>query len=161
MTMSNTNSLHYELCVKGATWIRQPKNREPWHSTYLFSCVELVCAGAENPDIYANNGTHSCVIEVKTSHADFMADQKKISRSNGEYAMGDYRYYLCPEGVIKPEELPEKWGLLYYKDGKISKVVQAALNPSPKIWDMLLMVSIMRREGLLGKTYNYRTIKED
>lgn len=26
--------------------------------------------------------------------------------------MGTWRYYMTPEGVIKPAELPEKWGLL-------------------------------------------------
>lgn len=154
--MSATNSLHYELCCKGATWIRQPKNREPWQSAYCMSVVELVTLSAENPDIYATNGVVSCNIEVKTSHNDFVNDKKKISRIDNKYAIGDFRYYLCPEGVISPCELPPNWGLLYYDGKKIRKVVQAEYQPSEKIWDMLMLTSIMRREGILGKTLNYR-----
>ena len=158
--MSATQSLHYELCCKAAVWIRQRRNAEPWKAAYTLSAVELICYGAENPDVYAFNGAESAIIEVKTSHADFLADQKKASRTNPEYAMADFRYYLCPEGVINPDEVPDKWGLLYYKDGRIHKVRQAEQQDSCKIWDMLLLSSIMRREGLLGKTYNYRNKKE-
>lgn len=154
--MSATNSLHYELCCKGATWIRQRNNAETWKTPNALSVVEIVCYGAENPDIYATNGCESTVIEVKTSHTDFLADQKKFSRTHTGYAMGDFRYYLCPEGIIKPEELPADWGLLYYCNGKIRKVVQAKQQKAEKLWDLMLLSSILRREGIWGKTLNYR-----
>lgn len=157
--MSATNSLHYELCCKGATWIRQRNNAEPWQTPYCVSVVELVTQGAENPDIYATNGCVSCNIEVKTSHNDFMADRKKISRQDNKYATGDFRYYLCPENVIKEEELPENWGLLYYDGKKIRKVKQAVRQTSDKVWDLMILASILRREGITGKTLNYRTKK--
>lgn len=157
--MSASNSLHYELCCKGATWIRQRNNAEPRRTPYALSVVEIVCYGAEHPDIYATNGCESAVIEVKTSHTDFLADQKKLSRTNPEYTMGDYRYYLCPEGVIKPEELPESWGLLYYRDGKIRKIVQARQQSGNRIFDIFVLSSILRREGIWSKTLNYRNVK--
>lgn len=157
--MSATKSLHYELACKAATWIRQRKNAEPWKTPYNISAVELVCMGAENPDVYATNGCDSVVIEVKVSHSDFMADKKKFARNkdNENYAMGTFRYYLCPEGVISQDELPEQWGLLYYVNGKIKKIVQAPEQKNvERIWDIMVLWSIMRREGLVGKTYNYR-----
>lgn len=154
--MSSTNSLHYELCVKGAVWIRQRKNAEPWKAANILSAVELICYGAENPDVYAFNGCESTIIEVKTSHNDFLADQKKFSRTNPEFAMGNFRYYLCPEGIISPDELPENWGLLYYNNGKIRKVVNAVEQTPDRIWDVMLLASILRREGITGKTLNYR-----
>lgn len=156
--MSNTKSLHYELCCKAATWIRQPKNREPWKTQYILSAVEIICVGAENPDVYATTGEVSAIIEVKTSHADFLADQKKYTRTHTEWAMGDFRYYLCPEGIIKPEELPQNWGLLYYRDGKIQKIVQAQIQPCCRLCDLFVVTSIMRREGLTGRTFNYRNM---
>lgn len=157
--MSATNSLHYELCCKGATWIRQRQNAEPWKTPYCLSVVEMICYGAENPDVYATNGCESAIIEIKTSHADFLSDQKKLSRRNPQFAMGNFRYYLCPEGVIKPEELPDNWGLLYYKDGKIVKVKQATEQKPDRLWDVMLLSSILRREGIMGKTLNYRNVK--
>lgn len=54
----------------------------------------------------------SCfMVETKISRSDFLADFKKQHRQEG--GVGNYRYYDCPIGLIKPEELPEKWGLIY------------------------------------------------
>ncbi|NVL49910.1 adenylosuccinate synthase [Pseudomonas syringae pv. actinidiae] len=52
------------------------------------------------------------VVEVKTSRSDFLADRKKPHRSEGE-GMGLFRYFMCPEGLISPTELPPRWGLIY------------------------------------------------
>ena len=30
--------------------------------------------------------------------------------------MGDFRYYLCEEGLIKPSDIQEGWGLLYVNE---------------------------------------------
>lgn len=154
--MSKTDSLHYELCCKAATWIRQPRNREKWHNQYQLSVVELVCTGKELTDVYATNGEISCIIEAKTSHQDFEVDGAKYTRLRPDEGLGDFRYYLCPEGLIKENELPPYWGLLYYKDGKIVKVKSAIQQSCDKRAELFVMLSIMRREGLLGKTYNYR-----
>lgn len=161
MNMSKTDSLHYELCCKAATWIRQPMNNERWHSPYQLSTVELVCTGKELADVYATNGEISCVIEVKTSHKDYEVDGCKYTRFKPDEGLGDFRYYLCPAGMISENELPPFWGLLYYDNGKISKVRSAIQQPSDKRMDIFVLTSIMRREGLLGKTYNYRKEKKD
>lgn len=74
--MSATNSLHYQLCCEGAKWLRNKKNRERWRGHWKYIWVEPGLIG-ENPDIWAFNGDDTICIEVKTSHADFMADRKK------------------------------------------------------------------------------------
>jgi len=157
--MSKTDSLHYALCCKGTDWIRQRKNTEPWQTPNFVSVVEIICYGAENPDVYATNGCASTIIEVKTSHTDFLNDKKKISRQKKEYAMGDYRYYLCPENVIKPSEVTDGWGLLYEVDGKIKKIVQAEKQESNKVWDFMLLSSILRRYNI-KRTLNFRKTRE-
>ncbi len=55
----------------------------------------------------------SVLVEVKTSRSDFLADAKKPHRNGEKLGMGLYRYYLCPEGIIQLEDLPEGWGLLW------------------------------------------------
>lgn len=35
--------------------------------------------------------------------------------------LGLYRYYVCPSGLIKKEEIPEGWGLYWYKNGRYYK----------------------------------------
>lgn len=60
----------------------------------------------------------SYLIETKISRSDFLADAKKPFRLNPDDGVGEYRYYACPTGLIKPEELPEKWGLIYVDPDK-------------------------------------------
>lgn len=60
----------------------------------------------------------SFMIETKISRSDFLADKKKSFRNNPNEGVGNYRYYACPDGLIKPEELPKKWGLIYVLEQK-------------------------------------------
>ncbi|MCC4260828.1 adenylosuccinate synthase [Pseudomonas aestusnigri] len=52
----------------------------------------------------------SVVVECKTSRSDFLADRKKAHRTDG--GCGNWRYFMAPEGIISPDELPDRWGLL-------------------------------------------------
>ncbi|KJU81084.1 adenylosuccinate synthase [Ectopseudomonas oleovorans] len=52
----------------------------------------------------------SVVVECKTSRSDFLADRKKAHRTTG--GCGNWRYFMAPEGLISPDELPPGWGLL-------------------------------------------------
>ena len=129
----------------------------PHCRTYNIVAVELNVTGAENPDVWGYDGYSTVVIEVKVSHSDFKADQKKYWRNaKPEHQAGNRRWYLCPEGIIKPDELPEGWGLLYW-DGKRIYPVTA---PVPRMHgcraDIRILYSLMFREKMTGKTYDYR-----
>lgn len=83
-------------------------------------CKEMRSKLKEVPDIYAVDRRGTYMVEVKVSHKDFLADAKKPSRKRPKEGLGKWRYYACPEGIIKPEEVPPKWGLIYvYNDGSI------------------------------------------
>lgn len=68
----------------------------------------------------------SILIEAKTSRADFKKDFKKSFRIKPEDGIGNWRFYICPTDIIKPEELPEKWGLIYVDDKRRTKII---VNP--------------------------------
>lgn len=53
----------------------------------------------------------SVLVESKVSRSDFLADRKKPHRQSG--GMGEYRYFICPEGIINVNDLPDRWGLLW------------------------------------------------
>jgi hypothetical protein len=74
---------------------------------------ELYNSYGEIPDVIGFGGWHSILIECKASRSDFLADAKKSWRQEGGKAMGTFRYYCCPTGLISPAELPAKWGLIY------------------------------------------------
>src|SRR6266404_2922136 len=99
---------HEDITLIGARWLRK---RCLERCPVVFP--ELVSLSMETPDVIGFNHQHSVVIEVKTSHRDFLADKKKVFRMFPEEGMGSFRLYLCPAGVINPAELPEKWGLLW------------------------------------------------
>jgi len=67
---------------------------------------------------------YTVLIECKASRSDFLADAKKPFRLNPEHGMGDFRWYMAPAGLIRPDELPEHWGLLEVQpNGRVCKTV--------------------------------------
>ena len=171
--MSATKSLHYELCLEGAKWLRRrqdttrcKKQQRPCYQPGLCSscrqqhkyvAVELCTVGTENCDVWGYDGYMTTVIEVKVSRADFRADQKKYWRNVGdEYRAGNRRWYLTPKGMIDVDELPEGYGLLEWDGKQIVPVVAPKCHIATGHADLLILYSILRREGFPQKIFNYR-----
>lgn len=128
---------HRQLCEIGAKFLKRPESANG-HGCH-FTIIEAACYG-ENPDVFGvRHGSNECrygagtfLLEAKTSRSDFLADKAKPHRVDPSRGMGKYRYYICPKDLIKPEELPEKWGLIYVSPKGICKVVAGVLS-APKI----------------------------
>lgn len=128
--------------------------------------TELVAMCSEIPDAFGLRSDYTILVECKTSRADFFADQKKIFRHIPENGVGDYRFYLCREGLISPNELPSKWGLLYWNGKQVKKIVAPKGNIS-HLWkdfrfeksfhsEHRMLYSALRRihlRGYLGLIY--------
>ncbi|AJQ20895.1 hypothetical protein [Salmonella phage SPTD1] len=105
----------------------------------------------ESPDaIGFRPGGCSILMEVKVSRADFLTDKKKPHRMNPSIGMGAYRFYVCPADVIKIEDLPPKWGLLYFTPRKSLKPVhvpnmQYSSLSSPEHYASYLSKSLGKR----------------
>lgn len=113
---------HDQLVSLGARWLK--RNGFPVIAT------ELKCSGSrEQPDVIGFRSSCSVVIEVKVSKSDFYADAKKPERTEG--GLGVYRFYLCPEGLIDPVELPDRWGLLEARGRTVWPVVAPQGNYWP------------------------------
>ncbi len=176
--MSKTDSLHYQLCVEGAKWLHRKKHdlnkcpHKPCYNPenryalchvcrpYLYVAVELCTWDTESPDVWGLSAWDTAIIEVKVSHADFVADQKKWHRGkeaeNCGMQAGNFRWYLCPEGLIKPQELPGGWGLLYWDGKRVVPVVAPTEHKNTGMADMKILASILRRENFPKKIFNYR-----
>jgi|AntDeeMetagen681_2_1112603.scaffolds.fasta_scaffold10735_3 hypothetical protein len=120
---------HAQLCDVGAKWLKRSHSR---NGPGCKSALVEPRSGyeGESPDVIGwrragfLDGTY--LIEVKTSRADFLADAKKSHRqcSTPDVALGNWRFFLCPEGLIEPAEVPEKWGLLWADErGRIQSVI--------------------------------------
>lgn len=170
--MSASDSLHYKLCVEGAKWLHKRKfnynkcqNKECHKPEFCKVCrpykyvaVEICTYGAEQTDVWGWCGDLTAVIEVKTSHADFLNDSKKKCRQEEfkDLQCGNLRWYLCPEGVIKPDELPQGWGLLYWNGKSVYHVAAPKYFCCTYRGDMFVIYSILRRENFSEKIFNYR-----
>lgn len=146
---------HQELVKIAEKWLLNTRN-----CSFVFT--ELVCcASIEIPDAIGFHAGYSTLIECKTSRSDFFADAKKPFRRNPQMGMGSFRYYLCPKDVIQPDDLPEKWGLIWVgENGKARQIV----GPKGNVWsvqrlflherniqaEMGLMSSALRRLHLRG-----------
>ncbi len=118
--------MHDDLVKKAVKWLRLPLSKGgPGCHAALSECKtgfagEIADAiGFRACQTYAGG---SVTVEVKVSRSDFLADKNKPHRHQG--GVGNWRYYLCPEYVIQPSDLPPKWGLLWVGSrGKITSIV--------------------------------------
>lgn len=130
---------HRNLCDIAVKWLKRP-NSNGGHGCHV--AVSEVASGwnGEIPDAigFRATGDHSdgsVVVEVKVSRNDFLSDKKKPHRSGETLGMGNWRYYMCPTDLIKPDELPDKFGLLYVNNrGHVKPVVTPFLNRN---WNVL------------------------
>ena len=149
---------HRNVCLKAANYLRK-KGIHGFHKAQ-YSVCELERCG-ESPDAFGWGGSSTQLIEVKISRQDFLSDKKKHWRNQPWYGLGRYRSYLCPIDLIKPEELPENWGLLYIdKNGNITEIVKAEQQECNHIEEVNLITSILRREGITPKMFSYKNYKQ-
>ncbi|GAA6371339.1 hypothetical protein [Odoribacter splanchnicus] len=147
------NNRHRKLCLLAAQWLRRSKLTSP---SCPYVAVELVTASQERPDVFGWNYWATVLIEVKVSRSDFLADAKKSFRQQPEEGVGAFRYYCSPEGLITEADLPDKWGLLWEKDGVITVVKDAERQRQNAQGEITILASIMRREGVKPQLFDYR-----
>lgn len=124
---------HTEESIQKALWMRKPILRNPQYEMF-----NLMVYAWESDYLAITKGGRVYEVEIKVSHADFLNEAKRKEKKmqllggsimteeefcgfktfNGDRPMPkpNYFYYVCPQGVIAPEEVPEFAGLLYIKD---------------------------------------------
>lgn len=128
-----------------------------------FKEFKTLCPNSEIPDVLGFKGYgQSVLVEVKVSRSDFLKDKEKQFRKYPDKGMGTFRFFMCPTGLIKPEELPANWGLVYVNANLKAKTVVnpycASLNGN--IWsngfekcsksELSFMYSALRRLHIKG-----------
>lgn len=133
-------NIKHNVLVKRATkWV----SRKYYLAIPEFRSIKQV----ESPDVIGFQEYNSVIIECKSSYSDFRADQFKRFRIEHEMGMGDLRYYFSPPGVIPVSELPNGWGLLYWRGGlgHVQEIVKSAVFKSDKRKEFMLLTSIVSR----------------
>lgn len=113
----------------------------------------------EIPDAIGWRSGVSIMIEAKSSRSDFFSDRKKPFRIAPELGVGDWRFILCPPNVVRVDDLPAGWGLLYAHGKKIQRIHGIPLGNcswgkppfvANKAAETLMMYSALRRLKLRG-----------
>lgn len=110
----NTSFSHSQLCKLALNWLKRPQSRGG-HGCKVAIDECRTGWGGEIPDAlgYRYDGSYldgTVLVECKVSRADFLADKGKPHRQAG--GVGNWRYFMAPEGIISVHELPDKWGLV-------------------------------------------------
>lgn len=107
------------------------RNAVAWLRRYRCGVVlsEQACISGEMPDAIGwKRACHSVLVECKISRADFLADRAKPFRQEPELGVGCERFYLVPRGLVRPDELPQGWGLLEIHNRCIEKLRTSRKN---------------------------------
>lgn len=122
------NITHKALCTAAASWLKRPLSRSgpgcivAWSETSPMGADEI-CDALGFTGLIASTPAASVIVEAKVSRADFLADRNKAFRQRPEAGIGEFRYFITPDGLVQPHELPEKWGLIEF-NGRRLRVVQ-------------------------------------
>jgi len=104
----------------------------------------------EIPDALGFTNRHSVLVECKISRSDFFADAKKVFRRDPSRGMGNFRFYLCPAGLIKAEEVEAPWGLVYAYPTRARQIKKADFCVAHLQHERAILLSIARRAQIKG-----------
>lgn len=138
---------HKKLVDISSKWLKRHKeNSIIPNCTTIASELVTNTASGECPDVIGWCYWASVLIEIKISRSDFLKDQKKNFRIDQSLGMGEFRYYCCPTDLIKTDELPYGWGLLYCNDkNKIEIIHKASRLIADLDCERTVLLSIIRR----------------
>jgi hypothetical protein len=76
---------------------------------------------------------------------------KVLSAEEKEFPhLGKWRYYVCPEGLISPDEVGA-WGLYWYRGGKFYLKRESLVFKNNKLLESKLLIHALRNEKNTGK----------
>jgi len=136
-----TPMTHAPLVERAAAWLRSKQN-----CTIVFA--EMVTYAPSTPDAIGWASGFSRLVEVKVSRGDFFRDRKKVAHRRPESGMGRRRWYMTPAGLVRAEEIPPGWGLVYVDGQKCVVVVEAPsreLEQLEHVHEARILASAIRR----------------
>lgn len=156
--MINRNLLYNKLCSEAAKWIENLV----FDGLYKYIYIQNSNHDIRLPDVWGANGCMSIMVVVKTKYSSFTNYKKFILNYENDDTVGNYRYILCPEGIINASDLPENWGLIWWneKNGITKKVEAKYLEPCNKI-ELSIFCSILKRENIIPQIFDFRTKNSD
>ncbi len=92
---------------------------------------------------YKSKNYRRIAIEVKISRGDFLKEVQNPDKRVGAMMLSNQFYFAAPEGLIKPNELPEDCGLIEVRGDFQAIKVQAAWHEASS-WHPATVASVLR-----------------
>lgn len=106
-------------------------------------------ADAVAMNLYPSRGLEIHGFEIKVSRSDWLRELKDPTKSAPVQRYCDRWWIICPDGVIKPGELPPTWGHYEVKPGGTIRQVVAAPKLEPQPVTKEFMAALVRRAGAI------------
>lgn len=145
---------HDDLVIIAQKWL----NKQGCGVSFTDKIIAATNSG-ERPDAIGWRDGLSIVVECKISRSDFLSDKRKSFRKDSSKGMGDWRFYICPPDVIKIDDLPNGWGLLYCDTKRVVNIFGVPPNTrwwkdkpfdGNKLCEMQIMYSAIRKMSKLN-----------
>ncbi|MNJ90018.1 hypothetical protein D3C87_76090 [compost metagenome] len=94
------------------------------------------------------------VIEVKATKGDFTRDTKLFGDKTSYFYHAHYSYIMCPENVIKPEEVPYGYGLIWVDENDVCIMVKNPIKNTARL-KTLFDTTLKRTARSLTNTFLY------
>lgn len=135
---------HGELVAKAGSWLLNKKRcvlileePSPWAVREFPDAIGWTVQG------------YSILVECKTSRSDFARDKHKSSKGSGRETMGRERWYLTPQGVLTPADMPPGVGLMVVVGRSLVIARKAAKEERPgrEAAELPLLIWATRKEA--------------
>ncbi len=108
-------------------------------------------ADAVAMNMYPSRGLEIHGFEVKVSRSDWLRELKDPSKSAAVQRYCDRWWVVCPDGIIKPGELPATWGHYQANPNRTIRQVVAAPKLEAEPVTKSFMAALMRRAGAVDQ----------
>ena len=149
---------HDNLVDRAAKWLRS------MNCSVVLEEMTAYTWNGETPDAIGWVENKSILIECKTSRADFRKDLKKRFRDPLYKGMGQWRFYLTPEGLLKENDCPVGWGIYEIKGRSVihaygSSYASGGLSPFVPchLSEKAMLLSAIRRLQINEKSQRKET----
>ena len=157
--LCGSNLRHEELLKTAAKFIKNKGLAHFGKSPYV------VCNyndAMEPIDVFGFGGSCTQVIKVITTHMELNLDLERAYRKCPKYGVGEFRSYLCPNGLLNKEDIPKNWGLLWCDNkGKIIEILNPQKQEENKAQEAKIIKSLLRRNGINPKIFDYKKYKTE
>lgn len=93
------------------------RNGAGFSATRTFDAVAI--------DLYPGRGLGIHIIEVKVSRGDWLRELRQPEKSAAAEALADFFWVATPPGIVKRDELGDRWGLIEIRNGRARTMVGA------------------------------------